>query len=117
MAKLKMKFEVACSLEHDPEAECFVSRCEDLSLLSAGNTEIEAMKAMRSAIILYIQSAIEHKRLDAVLERAGLRFTTTPMQTPRLTSPGEPRRGVQTIPLEIPLYLLASQNLAYAGLA
>jgi predicted RNase H-like HicB family nuclease len=110
MAKLTMKFEVGCSVVPDAASESFVSHCPELDLYSAGMTELEAMEAMRSALTLYIQSAIENKRLDAVLAQAGLQVTHSRQANEAPVRARLLDENVQMVPLEIPLYLLAAQS-------
>ncbi|MEP6716424.1 MAG: hypothetical protein ABJC09_12705 [Terriglobia bacterium] len=105
-----MKFEVYCSVTHDVDSESFVSHCHEFDIFSAGMTELEAMEAMRSAVTLYIQSAIENKKIDQVLDRAGLRVTRVRQETPSITPLRVVGDNIHAVPLEIPLYLLAAQN-------
>lgn len=112
MAKVTAQIEVTGIVRPDPDTGSFVSHCPEFSLYSAGNTELEAIEAIRSAVELFLRYHYERSTLGALLWEKGLRFKTQrdlpawTDTTPQATVGG--RLEQQQIPIEVPFYLLQS---------
>jgi predicted RNase H-like HicB family nuclease len=105
MARMKVQLQLSGTIRHDPETGTFVSHCPELNLYSAGNSELEALEAIRSAVSLFLQSAYERKKLGEIFEKLNLRFS--PIQE----APTDPPLRVgefdtQQLPINVPFYLL-----------
>jgi len=71
MATITLTVKVNCGVKHDAEDNVWVSVCPRLNVFSQGDTEEEAIEAIRSAVTLHLSTAFDHNRLDKVLRRAG----------------------------------------------
>jgi len=56
-----------CEVGYDQDAEVFVSHCPTLDVYSQGETEAEALDAIKSAVTLHVTTAFDFQRLDKVL--------------------------------------------------
>jgi len=119
MARMTMQMEVSCRLRHDEQTSAFVSHCPELNLCSAGNTELEAVEAVRSAITLFLRWVYERRQLDEILAKMGLQFmpASQPIQWGVESSPGVEVGSVaaQSVPIQVPFYLLAQDAQSIQG--
>ena len=111
---LEMLIRLQCAIEHDSQADVFVSRCPALALYSQGETRDEALAAIKEAVELYLKAALDFDRFDQILRRAGFR-KVMPGSTENL--PGQfiavrerPEKSEQ-LEIEVPLTLVAKQAL------
>lgn len=108
MARVKVQIEVTCMVRRDDESNAFVSFCPEFAMYSAGNTELEALEAIRSAVELFLRYNYERSKLGEILQEKGLRFTTQEDAPPWLEGTraevGEAHE--QQIPIQVPFYLL-----------
>lgn len=71
MASIKIHLQLDCTVREDKETESYVSHCPALNVFSAGNTELEALEAIRSALSMYVISLYKQNRLDEKLLTTG----------------------------------------------
>lgn len=71
MASVTIQMRLDCTVREDRETGCFVSRCPALSVFSAGQTELEALAAIESAVLLYVKALYRQNRLDEKLLLTG----------------------------------------------
>lgn len=53
-------FRLTCEVRRDEQANVFVSSCPGMDVYSQGETEGEAVTAIKSAVGLYIKAAFRH---------------------------------------------------------
>ncbi len=53
-------FRLACRVRRDEQTDVFVSVCPSMNVYSQGETEDEAIAAIKSAVGLYIKAAFRH---------------------------------------------------------
>jgi len=58
-------------VREDKEAEVFVSHCPAFGVYSQGESEAEAVAAIKSALSMHVGAAYKHGRLEQILRRAG----------------------------------------------
>lgn len=75
---LEMSIKLPCIVRYESESQTFVSECPPLNLVSAAETEDEAVAAIQSAVVLYLQTVLEDQRFGEVLKEKGFRFTNDP---------------------------------------
>ena len=94
----------------DTEADVFVSHCPSLGLYSQGETEDEAVEAIRSAVHLYLDAAYAHDRLDLVLRRGGFRPIEpgTPQPQPFDEYVAIGAQEAKQVEIKVPLTLVAA---------
>lgn len=71
MATITFTVKVNCGVRLDTDDNIWVSVCPRLSVFSQGDTEEEAIEAIRSAVTLHLSTAYDHNKLDKVLRHAG----------------------------------------------
>ena len=117
MATITLTVKVNCGVMLDADDNTWVSVCPRLNVFSQGNTEEEAIEAIRSAVTLHLSTAFDHNRMDKVLRRAG--FGKIEKATlPEVAAVAEefvhvhiqPTTGYKSIHIEVPLTLLAAQG-------
>jgi hypothetical protein len=72
---LEMSIQLPCIVRFENDTKTFVSECPPLNITSGADTEAEAIEAIQSAVVLYLQTVVEDKRLGEVLTEKGFRFT------------------------------------------
>lgn len=72
MAKIEFTMNLNCDVRHDAEAGVYVSHCPTLGVFSQGETEDEALEAVKAAITLHVTTAFDFGRMDKVFRKAGL---------------------------------------------
>ena len=109
MAQVKAQIFVSCTVRRDDATNSFVSHCPELKLYSAGNTELEALEAIRSAVSLFLRWAYERKSLGGILIEMGMHYASDPAPL-RLGSEANVGSALstQSIPIQVPFFLLAS---------
>ncbi len=113
MDTAKISFKLTAGYRYDEETGTFVSVWPHLNIYAQGHTEAEAMEALKSTILLYLETCLAHERLDDVLTKAG--FSKAGAEIPGAAGPGEyikiERRFDSTfdIEMEIPLHLIAAE--------
>src|SRR5207248_8687568 len=60
-----------CGIGRDEDAGVYVSHCPTLEIYSQGETEEEALAAIKSAITMHLTTAFDFNRLDKVLRKLG----------------------------------------------
>jgi predicted RNase H-like HicB family nuclease len=76
----EMSVQLPCIVRFEKETRTFVSECPPLNVLSAADTEAEAIEGLQSAVVLYLQTLVEDNRLGEVLNQRGFRFTNDPKE-------------------------------------
>ena len=71
MDQAKISIQLTAYYRYDEETATFVSFWPQLNIYAQGHTEDEAMEALKSTIMLYLETCLEHERLDDVLMKAG----------------------------------------------
>lgn len=119
MATVKIHMQLTCTVREDKEADCYVSHCPALNVFSAGNTELEAFEAIRSALTMYALALYKKNRLDEKLLTTGF-FPVSGNVAPKVeqfVAVEEVGRGdLQSFEVDIPLVLQmgAPRELAHA---
>ena len=65
MSTLSIMFQLTCGVRWDEQAGVFVSSCPSMNVYSQGETEDEAIAAIKSAVGLYLK-AVFHGRRSSV---------------------------------------------------
>ena len=71
MANISITVQMICGVRHAEDEDLYVSVCPRLGVYSQGETEAEALDAIKSAVVLHLTTAFDHNRLDKVLRKAG----------------------------------------------
>jgi hypothetical protein len=100
-----VQVQVTCTIQRDNKADAFVSHCPKLNLYSAGNTELESLEAIRSAVMLFLKWAYEHQRLSEIMNEYGVRFNPEPEPWPLESKAVQVGAGTQSIPIRVPFYV------------
>lgn len=123
MATIQFTIKMNVGVRQDEDAGVYVSHCPSLEIFSQGETEDEAVEAIKSAITLHLTTAFDFNRLDKVLRKAGFeKFSAGGEQD---SSQGEDREFVavhvkqdkqyRNVPITLPLTLLREPQYASAG--
>lgn len=67
----EISFKLHVGVKHDEKARCWASYCPAINVYSAGNTESEAIEAIRAAISTFVRICFSRKILDDVLVNLG----------------------------------------------
>jgi predicted RNase H-like HicB family nuclease len=73
---LQIQVNLSGAIRHDEDAGVFVSYCPALKLYSQGESEVQAMEALKSAVGLFLTTCFERNQLDAALRDAGFNQTS-----------------------------------------
>jgi predicted RNase H-like HicB family nuclease len=113
-ASLEMSIQLPCIVRFEEKTRTFVSECPPLNVLSAADTEAEAIKALQSAVVLYLQTVVEDNRLGAVLSEKGFRFTNDPKEILMAENFIALRTGERsrTVSFKVPIGLLVASHAA-----
>lgn len=113
MERAEISFKLRGGTRYDEETGNFVSLCPRLGVYSQGRTKEEAEEALKSTLMLYVETCFRRKRLDDVLLRAGF------AQVPTGDIPAEcgadeyikieHEKFDSTFDIEIPLNLIAAE--------
>ena len=85
-----------------------VSHCPSLNVFSAGNTEIESLEAIRSALTLYTLALYKQNRLDEKLLTTGFFPVDDPAALPKakqFVAVENGKENLQYVEVDIPLLL------------
>ncbi len=113
MTTYEMNVQLPCSVRFEKETMIYVSECPPLNILSAGETESEAIDAIRSAVIMYLQSAVEDGLLGQLLVNKGFRFTASEQEikeAEQVIAVRVHEDGAKVVPIKIPIGLLATAS-------
>lgn len=69
--KVGITFKLLASIRFDDESGVYVSSCPALGVASQGCTEAEAKDALRSAVVMFIETCYRRKTLDNILNDRG----------------------------------------------
>ncbi len=116
----QITFKLNTKFRHDPEASVFVSHCPALGIFSQGDSQEQAVEAIREAAALYLQTAYAHDRLEQVLRRIGfvqlaplppgVNIAEVSEEFISVTNPE--LELLDDVEIEVPLYLLAQYNVS-----
>jgi predicted RNase H-like HicB family nuclease len=108
MGRVKIQFHLTCTVREDPDTESFVSHCPALGVFSAGNTELEALEAIKSALAACIPVLYEQDRLRDKLIEGGF-FPTREIVPDAKEFLGVEvgNETLQMVEVDVPLYLIA----------
>ena len=110
---LHMSIQLPCTVRFEEETKTFVSECPPLNVLSAADTEADAINAIQSAVVLYLQTVVEDNRLGEVLSQRGFRFTTDQREISMAESVIALQIGKQSpISVTVPIGLLVANDAA-----
>jgi predicted RNase H-like HicB family nuclease len=116
MANITLTVQMICGIRHAEDEDMYVSVCPRLGVYSQGETEAEALEAIKSAVGLHLATAFDHNRLDKVLRKAGFQKMSDGAATP-LADPQTDEfvkvhihGAFKEFPIEVPLTLLASRS-------
>jgi predicted RNase H-like HicB family nuclease len=108
MGKVTIHMQLTCTVRPDPDTDCYVSHCPALNVYSAGNTELEALEAIRSALSMYAISLYKQNRLDEKLLTTGF-FPAGEIHLPKASEFVEIQNvgyeKLQTVEVDVPLFL------------
>lgn len=120
MATVKIHMQLTCTVRKDEETDCYVSHCPILNVFSAGNSELEALEAIRSALKMYALALYKQNRLDEKLLTTGFcpvsdkkelsnadQFVSVEISKEQVDVG---RDRVQTIEVDVPLELIVSAH-------
>ncbi len=112
MSTPTIMFQLTCWVRHDEPTDVFVSRCPSMNVYSQGETEDEALAAIKSAVGLYLKAAFQHDRLEQTLRRAGFASLSTEpvVRTPTEFVAFQSKPEMKPYDIEVPLALLAYNN-------
>jgi predicted RNase H-like HicB family nuclease len=71
MATIEFTIKMNCRVGHDEDSDVYVSHCPTLDIYSQGESEEEALEAIKSAVTMHLTTAYDFNRLEKVLRRAG----------------------------------------------
>src|SRR5580693_3277121 len=111
----EMSVQLPCSVRLEKETMTYVSECPPLNILSAGETEEQAIKAIESAVIMYLQSAVEDGLIGQFLSSKGFRFTaneTEIKEAEQVVAVRINEEGAKPIRITVPIGLLAASSAA-----
>lgn len=110
---LKITASMKAATRRDEQTGVYVAYCPALRLHSQGTDEKRAKSAIKSAIMLFLSTCIEHGKLDEALHNRGFETVATddaksPKQAQGEFITVEKYEGVFEV--NIPLYLLSPQD-------
>jgi predicted RNase H-like HicB family nuclease len=110
---LEMSIQLPCVVRFEQETKTYVSECPPLNLLSGADTEADAVQAIQSAIVLYLQTLVEDKRLGDVLFKNGFRPTNDPKEILMAEHFVAVRVGQQakSVSVKVPIGLLVANQV------
>jgi predicted RNase H-like HicB family nuclease len=111
---LEMNIQLPCIVRFEAETRTFVSECPPLNIVSAADTEAEAIDALQSAVVLYLQTVVEDNRLGEVLSEKGFRFTNDPKEILMARNFIQLRteERSKTVSVKVPIGLLVATHAA-----
>jgi predicted RNase H-like HicB family nuclease len=123
MATIEFTININCCVGRDEDSEVYVSHCPTLDVYSQGETEEEALEAIKSAVTLHITTAFDFNRLEKVLRKAGFEKFSSGKQIEPETAPAATEYvhvrfspEMKQVPISLPLRLSAQQcQYASAG--
>jgi|SRR5579862_1041743 len=109
---LEMSIQLPCVVRFEKETKSYVSECPPLHLLSGADTEADAVKAIQSAIVLYLQTLAEDKRLGEALMLNGFWPTNDPKEISMAEHFVAVRVGKQarSVSVRVPIGLIAANQ-------
>lgn len=117
---LDVKFSLQGQLREDKDTNCFVSYCPALDLYSAGITRLDAKRALRGAVDMYVRLCYSRGILGRLLQEKGFQAALAGVTAPNPTDSNdfiaitETQHGMvydDVFPVEVPLHLVANQQL------
>ena len=115
VATIEFTINMNCQIHRDDDAGVFVSHCPTLNVYSQGESEEEALEAIKEAVTLHVTTAFDFNRLDKVLHKAGFeKFMLDPtvdaVKSPAEFIKVEMRKDAKEFPLSLPFCLRADQR-------
>jgi len=119
MATIEFTINMNCEVGYDQDTEVFVSHCPTLDVYSQGETEEEALDAIKSAVTLHVTTAFDFQRLDRVLRKAGFeKIESSGAERPATDSREfvsvRVKPEMKQVPISLPLRLSSAQQPQYA---
>jgi hypothetical protein len=113
-ASLEMSIQLPCIVRFESETKTFVSECPPLNILSGADTEPDAISAIQSAVVLYLQTVVEDGRLGEVLAEKGFRFTNDQKEIAMAEHFIALRVGerAKAVSVKVPIGLLVAKHMA-----
>lgn len=110
--QFEMSIQLPCVVRFEVETKAFVSECPPLNILSGADTEAEAIEALQSAVVLYLQTLVEDNRLAEVLSQRGFRFTNDPKEILMAKNFIQLRieKQSKTVSVKVPIGLLVANH-------
>jgi len=118
--KIKMTISLKGLVRPDDVAEGFVSYCPSLNVYSHGHTEQDAIACIEKTVTLYLETCLQRRILESVLEKAG--FVAVPSNAPVPVSELEQdyiiierlrdKNYDKTFDIEVPINLIAQEQAA-----
>jgi hypothetical protein len=111
---LEMSIQLPCIVRFESQTQTFVSECPPLNITSGADTEAEAIEAIQSAVMLYLQTVVEDKCLGEVLTQKGFRFTNNPKEILMAEQFIAVRVGerAKAVSVKVPIGLLVADQMA-----
>ena len=110
---LEMSIQLPCIVRFEEDTKTFVSECPPLNILSGADTEAEAIEAIQSAVVLYLQTVVEDKCLGEVLTEKGFRFTNDQKEILMAEHFIAVRVGqAKAVSVKVPIGLLVANQMA-----
>jgi predicted RNase H-like HicB family nuclease len=115
VATIEFTINMNCQIHRDEDAGVFVSHCPTLNVYSQGESEEEALEAIKEAVTLHVTTAFDFNRLDKVLRKAGFERFTLDQAVDAAASPAEfvkvaMRKDTKEFPISLPFCLRADQR-------
>lgn len=125
MATVEFTINMNCSVERDEDVDGFVSHCPTLDVYSQGETEEEALEAIKSAVTMHITTAFDFNRLEKVLRKAGFERFSKPGQRPGpvlgdaeyVSVAVTPDPKMKQVRISLPMHLLDQPSPQHASVA
>ena len=108
MATIKIHMQLTCTVREDKDTNCYVSHCPILNVFSAGNSELEAIEAIRSALKMYARALLKQNRLGEKLQTVGFTLVSDGDALPKaeqFIAVEVGRDQLQTVEVDVPLLL------------
>jgi predicted RNase H-like HicB family nuclease len=114
MASVKIHLQLDCTVREDKQTDCYVGHCPALDVFSAGNTELEALESIRSALSMYVVSLYKHNRLDEKLLTTGFfpvgELRPSPPRKDQYVAVEDGGAAKQYIVVDVPVLLQMSES-------
>jgi predicted RNase H-like HicB family nuclease len=123
MATIELTINMECGIGRDEDADVYVSHCPALNVYSQGETEEEALEAIKSAVSMHLTTAFDFNRLEKVLRKCGFEQMRSAgdfiepskdLNFVRVRKVSRPDATIKQVPITVPLRVLPQQQLEYA---